>query len=115
MKTTKQKPIQILFLALFVAIFIACNKNSAPVIEAFITESDSVKTGSSVNFEVIISDADNDPTQCYWFFDGKLKTEYSRKPKITWVAPNTPDNVIIKVVVDDGTEETSLTKTIFIY
>ena len=94
---------------------VSCNKNNAPVIEAFITDSDSVKTGSSVNYEVIITDADNDPIRIYWVFDGKLKQEYSQKTKITWVAPNTPGSVFIKVVVDDGTEETSKTKTIYVF
>jgi hypothetical protein len=107
--------IKIFCLFVLALVVFSCKKNNPPVIESFITETDSVKTGSSVNFEVIVTDADNDPIQIYWVIDGKLKTEYTQKYKIIWVTPNTPGNVFIKVVVDDGTVENSVTKTLFIF
>jgi len=105
----------ILYILFFFIFLFSCNDNHAPVIEQFICDSDSVKTGNSANFEVIITDADGDVTHCYWLFDGDRKPEYDRKTKITWIAPNTPGSVMISVEVDDGTDDTSFAKEIIVY
>ncbi len=107
--------IKSLVLAWLISFQISCQSNHTPVIEDLYCEFDSVKPGQSVNLEVTVTDADNDLTKCYWFFNGKRDPNFDHKTKITWVSPNTLGDITIKVVVDDGKSETFCTKKIVVY
>lgn len=107
--------LKILLISSLVLINFSCNENHPPVIEEFICDSDSVKMGESVFFEIIITDADNDPTKCFWFFNNKRIPEFDLKTKVNWTSPRTVGPVSIKVEADDGTNETTYTKTITVY
>ena len=86
---------------------ISSNKNIAPVISVFETESEIVQPGTEVTIRLQADDLDNDILTYTWYAsEGKITGDESGA---IWKAPNTEKKYPIRVTVSDGANSTTST------